>query len=157
MNHYGGSEGFFGWLALQTVQHRCNLRELRRSEAKALGPNLRRLEKGIYRYWKTHRRQVDRVYVMYFLEGQLERKEGHKYHLHIHLVPRFHVLKPLILKRDKRGVDAYRIAGLGRKLPSHLNRELFKKQHDEQRRADKELEIVCGVVAASRFPIGSGG
>lgn len=123
MNHYGGPEGFFGWLALQTVQHRCNLGELSKSEARALGPNLRRLEKGIYDYWKTRGRQVDRVYVTYFLEGRLERKRGHDWHLHIHLVPRLHDLRPLMLKSNKREIDAYRISKLGRKLPSPLDRQ----------------------------------
>jgi diadenosine tetraphosphate (Ap4A) HIT family hydrolase len=154
VNHYGGSEGFFGWLALQTVQHRCNLGDLRESEAKALGPNLRRLENGIYDFWKTLGCQVDRVYVMYFLEGQLERKSGHEWHLHIHLVPRFHLVKPLMVKPNKREVDAYRIATLGRKLPSRLNRKTFGRQYGQQRLVERELGIVRGVVSASRFPKG---
>jgi len=113
------------------------------------------LEKGIYSYWKKRRRQVDRVYVMYFLEGQLERRRGHEWHLHIHLVPRFHDLKPLMLKRHKREVDAYRIAKLYRGLPAFLDRRTFKNLHGKDRRAKEELRIVRGVRREAGFPSGS--
>ncbi len=45
VGHYGGDEGFFGWLALQTVAHRMCMSDLTEDETAALGPNLQRLER----------------------------------------------------------------------------------------------------------------
>src|SRR4029450_8349663 len=61
LNHYGGREGFFGWLAIQPREHVPTLRELRDGQLRALGPNLSRLERGIYDYWAMHGHTVDRV------------------------------------------------------------------------------------------------
>src|SRR5215831_2365383 len=98
LNHYGGDEGFFGWLALQPIEHRLTLRDLSEVEAAALGPNLGRLEQGIYGYWQSAGQPADRVYAMYFLESQLE--SGHSWHLHIHVVPRFRCLAELMPLSD---------------------------------------------------------
>ena len=150
VNHYGGSEGFFGWLALQTAKHRCTLRDLVRTEVEALGPNLRRLESGIYKYWENRGRPVSRVYVMYFLEGQLE--AGHDWHFHVHVVPRFERLKRPMGKPHKPDeIDAYQIAKLSHILPSFLDRSAFEKRHGEPRRIREDRRILDGVVRAAGF------
>jgi hypothetical protein len=57
---------------LQTAKHRLTLRDLPAAEAASLGPTLQKLEKGIYDYWSHKSLVVARVYMLYFLEGQLE-------------------------------------------------------------------------------------
>jgi diadenosine tetraphosphate (Ap4A) HIT family hydrolase len=155
-NHYGGSEGFFGWLALQPIAHRRTLAELTRAESRALGPAIRMLENGIDRYWRERRHRVERVYVMYFLEGLLE-PGGDPSHLHFHLVPRFEALGPSMSGKTDvvgelvPGIDAYLIGKLRPghptyPLPSWLDRHAFKAQHGAQALESKELEIVQAVV-----------
>ena len=148
LNHYGGDEGFFGWLALQPIEHRLTLRDLSEVEAAALGPNLGRLEQGIYGYWQSAGQPADRVYAMYFLESQLE--SGHSWHLHIHVVPRFRCLAELMPLSDG-GIDAYCIAKLSDKLPVELDRAAFAKKNGTPARYARDLDIVRGVVAASGF------
>jgi hypothetical protein len=41
LNHYGGPEGYLGWLALQPVYHRMAFSELTDEELGHLGPNIR--------------------------------------------------------------------------------------------------------------------
>jgi diadenosine tetraphosphate (Ap4A) HIT family hydrolase len=143
LSHYGGCEGFLGWLALQTREHRRSVSDLSVTEAKALGPLLRRLERGTYKYWRAQRHPVERVYVMYFLEGALEPGGRDRWHLHFHLVPRFVALRTPM--RGTSGIDAYQIAKLrpqGR-LPAFL---------DSARKRDPamaKLQILRGVVAAA--------
>jgi diadenosine tetraphosphate (Ap4A) HIT family hydrolase len=156
LGHYGGEEGFFGWLALQTIEHRYTLRDLSQGEADALGVVLRDLERGIYNYWQSRDRPVDRVYVMYFLESQLEPE--HKWHLHFHLVPRFKSLDPSmrdkidVLCKKVPGIDAYLISKLRPdhptyRLPSFLDRDAFKSRKAELKA--EELKIVNGVASAT--------
>jgi hypothetical protein len=47
LNHYGGDEGFFGWMALQPRYHRKELTELSTYEARALGENIQRIENSV--------------------------------------------------------------------------------------------------------------
>jgi hypothetical protein len=153
VNHYGGSEGFFGWLALQPFAHRATLANLNPTELHALGPYLQHLERGISNYWAARKHPVARVYVMYFLEGQLE-PDGSK-HLHFHLVPRFNEMdqsmrdKLDVLDKKVRGIDAYLIAKLRPnnhtyRLPSAFDRGALT----ESAREELEIEIVKGVWAA---------
>ena len=44
LNHYGGSEGFLGWLALQPRRHVTDLNKLKDDEAYALGRNIKRID-----------------------------------------------------------------------------------------------------------------
>ena len=149
IGHYRGSEGFFGWLALQTKQHRMKMEDLCDDELKSLGVNLKKLEHGIYKYWESRGHPVERVYFMYLLEGLLE--EDNVWHLHIHLVPRFKDIKcgmenkPGLHGDVIKGINAYAIASLkylsDYPLPPFLDRQRWFR--DEL--ATREYEIVNGV------------
>src|SRR2546428_9924847 len=92
LGHYGGCEGFFGWLALQTREHRRGMGDLSQAEADALGPILQKLENGIHNYWKSCGCPVARVYVRYFLEGLIQGEKA-QWHLPFHLFPDFNALE----------------------------------------------------------------
>ena len=151
LKQYEGVEGFFGWLALQTVKHRMKLGDLSASEARALGSHLRDLEKGIYSYWRRRGHAVDRIYVMYFLESLLT--DSPEWHLHISLVPRFRALRRLLIRRYV-GVDAYQIAKLRSKLPHFLDRRAYRKEHGEDALREEGLRIVDGVLRSAPRRIG---
>lgn len=89
LNHYGGPEGFLGWLALQPRFHRMELTDLNTDEANALGINIQNIDLALRQWWaiKFSEDPVRRVYVVYFFESAFE-KSSDKYHLHIHLIPR---------------------------------------------------------------------
>ena len=88
LNHYGGTEGFLGWLALQPYWHREDFSKLSISELTQLGPNIAAIERALAEYWAmTFGDPIERLYVNYFLEG------GSR-HVHIHLIPRFKSLEP---------------------------------------------------------------
>jgi diadenosine tetraphosphate (Ap4A) HIT family hydrolase len=92
VNHYGGAEGFLGWLALQPRFHRMALSELTDRELQNLGPNIRSLDRGLSQYWRLRYPSdpVERVYVVYFFESEFESPPmARPYHLHIHIIPRF--------------------------------------------------------------------
>jgi hypothetical protein len=90
LNHYDGKEGFLGWMALQPRYHRMGLTELGASEAKALVRNVQKVEIGLRHYWSIifSDDPIEKVYLAYFLEGDSDRPEPSKWHLHIHLIPR---------------------------------------------------------------------
>ena len=87
VNHYGGSEGFLGWLALQPYRHVLTFTDLKAHELEKLGPNIAAIEKVLKEYWEsTFGDPIERLYTIYFMEG------GSK-HMHIHLIPRFKSLE----------------------------------------------------------------
>jgi diadenosine tetraphosphate (Ap4A) HIT family hydrolase len=89
LNHYGGTEGYLGWLALQPICHRMKLSELTEEELRHLGPNIHAIDKALSDYWQqVFGDPIERLYVVYFFEG------GGPYHFHIHLIPRFATLEP---------------------------------------------------------------
>lgn len=85
LNHYGGSEGYLGWLALQPYEHRMAFSKLSPEELCHLGPNIHKVEKYVCMYWKqTYAGDpIEKLYVIYFFDG------GDPYHVHLHLIPRF--------------------------------------------------------------------
>lgn len=89
LNHYQGPEAFLGWLALQPSCHRMELRDWTEDEAKALGPNIKRIDEALRGYWeKTFPEDpIERVYVVYFFESAYEWPPS-GYHLHLHLIAR---------------------------------------------------------------------
>lgn len=86
VNHYGGGEGYLGWLALQPREHRCSIAELTKQELRSLGPNIAALDQAISHYWPMRfEERVERLYFVYFFESA----RTHPFHLHVHLIPRF--------------------------------------------------------------------
>ncbi len=104
LNHYGGTEAFLGWLAMQPVKHSIALACLSDREAKALGPNIKRVETCLRSVWEGIHPDdpIERVYVAYFLESS-------GYHLHVHLIPRVRSAAALLRSlSDDNSVDAWR-------------------------------------------------
>ena len=91
LNHYGGAEGFLGWMTLQPRQHRMDFADLGPKEIKALGSNIQRVDKALGVYWNREDNFPDdpikRIYVVYFFESAFN-KAGEEWHMHIHLIPR---------------------------------------------------------------------
>lgn len=88
LNHYSGTEGYLGWLALQPYCHRMSFQELNEEELSHLGPNIHAVERVLSDYWQAiFHDPIERLYVIYFFEG------GGKYHIHMHLIPRFESLE----------------------------------------------------------------
>lgn len=107
LNHYGGSEGFLGWLTLQPRYHRMELTDLNTDEANALGENLQKIDLSLRQYLaiKFGDDPVQRVYVVYFFESAFE-KSSDKYHMHIHLIPRTERFLHLTIRIEKtRGIE----------------------------------------------------
>lgn len=89
LSHYGGSEAFLGWMALQPRYHREDLAHLQEEEAKELGIYIRRIDKALRAYWSHWfgDDNIERVYVVYFNEGAFN-PDPERWHLHFHLIPR---------------------------------------------------------------------
>ena len=86
LNHYRGSEGFLGWLALQTDVHRMSLAKLSQQELRTLGPNVKDVDEALSDYAiNVFRDVLERLYIVYFFESA----GVEPYHLHIHLIPRY--------------------------------------------------------------------
>ena len=105
LNHYGSSEGFLGWLALQLRYHRMELNQLLPNEAAALGRNIQDIDIALRQYWSIHFKDpIQRVYVVYFFEGAFDEPKRELYHLHIHLIPRTKKFAHTLNKK-KRGSE----------------------------------------------------
>ena len=88
VNHYGGSEGFLGWLALSPRRHVLSLGALTDTEAKALGISITRIELALTAYWPlAFGEALARVYVVHFFEGAAL-GDREPWHLHFHIIPR---------------------------------------------------------------------
>ena len=103
LNHYGGREGFLGWLALQPKKHKMELCDLEEKELKALGLNIKKIDRFLRAYWKEYfpADPIKRVYVVYFFEGVFDSKPT-DYHLHIHLIPRTKAMD-ILLREELEG------------------------------------------------------
>jgi len=88
VNHYGGKEGYLGWLALSPVRHVMSVGELSEIESKALGISVNRLDRALRAYWPiAFGEALDRVYVCHFFEGNAL-GDSESWHLHFHIIPR---------------------------------------------------------------------
>ena len=86
LNHYRGSEGYLGWLALQPDAHRMSLAELSQQELCSLGSNLKAVDIALGDYAiNVFRDVLEHLYIVYFFESA----GVEPYHLHIHLIPRY--------------------------------------------------------------------
>jgi diadenosine tetraphosphate (Ap4A) HIT family hydrolase len=89
LNHYGGPEGFLGWLALQPARHIVTLGGLTPAEYNELGSQVFRIDAAMVEHWPTAFGDViSRLYVAYFYESPYLDPHD-EFHLHIHLIPRF--------------------------------------------------------------------
>jgi diadenosine tetraphosphate (Ap4A) HIT family hydrolase len=88
INHYGGSEGFLGWLVIQPRQHRMKLSELTDEELCEFGVHIKHVESELCQAWTKLRPNdnIERVYVALFFESAFEK--DNYWHIHIHIVPR---------------------------------------------------------------------
>jgi diadenosine tetraphosphate (Ap4A) HIT family hydrolase len=109
LNHYGGGEGFLGWLILQPRFHRMDLRELEPREAQSLGTNVQSVDRALRQYWNTYFKNdpIQRVYVVYFHESVFRDKEQAEpqedWHMHFHLIARTKRMGKLLRTFDKAG------------------------------------------------------
>ncbi len=103
VNHYGGSEGYLGWLVLQPRAHKKEFTRLSKKELQSLGENIKRTEISLRNYWelKFPDDLIQRVYVVYFFEYDSVSVKPKDYHLHIHLIPRTKRLYPLLKEGSK--------------------------------------------------------
>lgn len=97
LNHYGGEEGYLGWLALQPKYHRMDLPELTQTEAEAFGRNVQAISQLLTAYWQETwpADPLSRVYVVYFFESVFDPVPS-RYHMHVHLIPRPQSFKQLL-------------------------------------------------------------
>ncbi len=88
LNHYGGDEGFLGWLALQPKFHRMDFPDLTPKELASLGGNIARIAKALRHCWPDRFADlIERVYVVYFFESAYDDPPT-DFHMHIHMIPR---------------------------------------------------------------------
>ena len=132
LNHYGGTGGFLGWLALQPSNHRMEFSDLLQREAVALGPNIQRIDLALRQYWGTFFKDdpIRRVYALYFHEGPFD-KTPSPYHLHIHLIPRTQKMDALLRQSDGSQIiawDIYKISATAN-CPSDYSVDDARAEH----------------------------
>ena len=109
LNHYQQKDqGFLGWLALQPELHTENWGDLEDEELQALGPNIKQVKQALREYWKEHfpKDKVKRIYVVYLFDWD---ELPSQFHLHIHLIPRFDKLAPLLKEKGVQDINAWNI------------------------------------------------
>ena len=107
LNHYGGDDTFLGRMALQTRCHRMDIGDLSEEETNRLGGNIQRIDSALREYWSEHfiPDRIERVYVIYFLEGEFDIPNRSPYHFHIHLIPRTRKFDSLLRRMRKNDSD----------------------------------------------------
>lgn len=118
LNHYGGREGFLGWLVLQPRFDRMDMSELNQKELKPLGRHIQRIDQALRDWWNSRNAQLDdkskdyveRVYIVYFFESFFDSTHC-THHMHIHLIPR---TKRMVGRWAPSQVAAWRIYELSR-------------------------------------------
>lgn len=95
LNHYGGEEGFLGWLALSPNKHIGNFKDLNKDESSELGYNLKLIETALRSCWSEQFQndQLERLYALCFSEYS-------KGHFHFHLIPRTNKLRGLLKNEE---------------------------------------------------------
>jgi len=119
LNHYQDKEqGFLGWLALQPQLHTEEWDDLEEDgELEALGPNIKRIKQALRKCFPKD--SIKRIYVVYFFDWH---KDPSEYHLHIHLIPRFDRLAPLLTKGEK-DINAWNIYSLTKEHAADFPKE----------------------------------
>jgi diadenosine tetraphosphate (Ap4A) HIT family hydrolase len=119
VNQYCGGEGWLGWLALQPRFHRESIQEVTTQELAALGRNIQSLDAALTAYWTLQfpSDAVPRIYLVYFFESAFEEPEPkERFHLHMHVIPRFASLADALRCREGEAtwVDGWRTPRLAR-------------------------------------------
>ena len=123
LNHYGSSEGYLGWIALTTVEHREQISDLSPVELMEIGPHLRQVDQFLRDYWeRCFHDPVEQVYVNCFMEGlhdlKYSRPAPSPWHFHFRLIPRFQSLDPLMREYQdswSSGVNAWEVYKLSKR------------------------------------------
>ena len=70
LNHYQSEQAFLGWLILQPMEHRMQLKKLKNEEQALLGIHIVKIDKEICNYWSRQfiDDPIERVYVAHFHE-----------------------------------------------------------------------------------------
>ncbi len=107
LNHYGGGDTFLGRMALQTRCHRMDIGELSEEETKRLGGNIQRIDRALREYWSNHfiPDRIERLYIIFFLEGEFDIPKRSPYHFHIHLIPRTRKFDSLLRRIREKDSD----------------------------------------------------
>ena len=144
LNHYGGSEGFLGWLAIQPAKHRVAFEKLSLTEASSFGPNIKLIDRYLRKAWRQRfpNDPIERMYLVYFLESS-------GYHFHAHLIPRTRRMASILKKLSADGtVDAWR-------TPCLSSHPAFP---DRYKQANREYsELVTWFMAVLRKSLASRG
>lgn len=104
LNHYGGKEGFLGWLILQPMEHKylCGEWTKRKGtkkkwtnkELEYLGKHIKNISEHLHKYWKDNffndefKDEIKRIYVVCFSECFHNDEPALEPHLHFHIIPR---------------------------------------------------------------------
>ena len=124
LNHYGSSEGYLGWIALTTVEHREQISDLSPVELMELGPHIQHVDQYLRDYWdaRFHGDPVEQVYVNCLMEGLHDQQHGKPtpspWHLHFRLIPRFRSLDPLMREYQSTwssGINAWDVYKVGKR------------------------------------------
>lgn len=129
LNHYNGSEGFLGWLALQPRYHYMGIAELGDDETNTIGNNFANIIKCLKNYkegvFSNH--EIERVYVIFFGEGCFDRPKPSCYHMHFHIIPRLKCFDDFLREYDSlnnSSINAWNIYKLS-------SLEIFRKKFKE--------------------------
>jgi diadenosine tetraphosphate (Ap4A) HIT family hydrolase len=125
LNHYGGHEGFLGWLALQPRDHCPEIADLSPRQAAGLGSNLRRINLALREYWSaTFDDPIERVYTLYLHEGVFDARPS-LYHVHFHIIPRSQRLDALLRSCGEIVAwDIYKVSRLAAFPPEYRRDEI---------------------------------
>ncbi len=109
LDHYGGGEGFLGWMILQPTYHRKDLGELTVIEASTMGLHIQDVNNALQKYWQRvfPDDPIKRMYIVHFHEGVFGNVDGNEpaddWHFHIHLIPRTKRIGSLLRTYDPAG------------------------------------------------------
>lgn len=137
VNHYGGAEGFLGWMALQPRAHRMSILDLTPGELSGFGPAIQRVQRLLTKCWRERfpRDELTRVYVTYFFESVFNEPTASPYHLHVHLIPRPTSLDPVLREATSKvesSINAWKVA-------TATARSDFPKDYRKNDQAYKDL------------------
>lgn len=94
VNHYSDQkERFLGWLVVQPIQHRVRMSEMTIEELKEFGIVAQSLEDALVATYNASHVNDEIEIVYLFRLGESTLREGAKWHLHWHLVPRTSSMK----------------------------------------------------------------